>query len=156
MTLRPNNGDGGEASRVSPSSDLRPWLVGGERALSRLLTCAALMASLALSGTLLAHAQAPEVVFDLKIENGRVAERIRLVRVREGDAVRLRWSTDRPIVLHLHGYDIETKVMPDAVAEMAFIARATGRFPIEEHKPDARGTHSHGEAPLVRLEVRPR
>jgi hypothetical protein len=42
-----------------------------------------------------------------------------------------------------------------AVSEMRFTARATGRFPIEEHRPNARGGH-HGEAPLVRIEVRPR
>jgi hypothetical protein len=107
-------------------------------------------------GAASAAAQGPEVVFDLKVEKGRVAPSMRLVRVKQGDAVKLRWTSDRPIVLHLHGYDIETKVEPGAVAEMAFAARATGRFPVEEHKPDAKGGHSHGEAPLVRIEVRPR
>jgi hypothetical protein len=111
--------------------------------------------TLAAQGTT-AAAQAPEVVFDLKIENGRVAPNMRLIRVRQGDAVRLRWTSDRPITLHLHGYDIETKVVPGAVADMAFTARATGRFPVEEHKPNAHGAHSHGEAALVRIEVRPR
>jgi len=101
-------------------------------------------------------AQGAEVVFDLRIEKGRVAPNMRLIRVKQGDAVRLRWTTDRPIALHLHGYDIERKVVPGAVAEMAFEARATGRFPVEEHKPDAKGGHSHGEAPIVRIEVRPR
>jgi hypothetical protein len=38
---------------------------------------------------------------------------------------------------------------------MAFIAHAAGRFPVEEHKANAQGGHSHGEA-LVRIEVRPR
>jgi hypothetical protein len=103
-----------------------------------------------------AAAQTPEVVFDLKIENGKVAASMRQIRVRQGDAVKLRWTTDRPIALHLHGYDIELKVAPGAVAEMAFTARATGRFPVEEIKPSAKGGHSHGEAPLVRIEVRPR
>ena len=45
---------------------------------------------------------------------------------------------------------------PGAVSEMAFVARATGRFSVEEHKPDAKGGHSHGEAALVRIEVLPR
>jgi hypothetical protein len=103
-----------------------------------------------------AVAQTAEVAFDLSIEKGRVAANMRLIRVRQGDAVKLRWTTDRPIILHLHGYDIETKVEPGAVAEMAFTARATGRFPIEEHRPNAKGGHSHGETPLVRIEVRPR
>ena len=47
------------------------------------------------------------------------------------------------------------KVQPGAVSEMAFVARATGRFSVEEHKPDAKGGHSHGEAALVRIEVLP-
>jgi hypothetical protein len=114
-----------------------------------------LLAVLAI-GTAGAVAQAPEVMFDLKVEKGKVAPNMRLIRVKQGDAVKLRWTTDRPIVLHLHGYDIETKVEPGAIAEMVFAARATGRFPVEEHKPDAKGGHSHGEAPLVRIEVRPR
>lgn len=100
-------------------------------------------------------AQTRDVVFDLRIEAGRVPADMRLIRVRQGDLVRLRWASDRPIILHLHGYDIETRVEPGAIAETTFTARASGRFPVEEHKPTARG-HSHGEAPLVRIEVRPR
>ena len=103
-----------------------------------------------------ANAQTPDVTFDIRIEKGKVAQGMQLIRVHQGDAVKLRWTSDRPIVLHLHGYDIESKVDPGAVTEMAFTARATGRFPIEEHKPTAKGSHSHGEAPLVRIEVRPR
>jgi hypothetical protein len=104
----------------------------------------------------LVPAQGAEIAFELKVEKGRVAQAMRLIRVTQGDAVKLRWTSDRPIILHLHGYDIETEVTPGAVAEMVFTARATGRFPIEEHKPDTRGGHSHSEAPLVRIEVRPR
>jgi hypothetical protein len=103
-----------------------------------------------------ASAQTLEVTFDLKIESGRVAQTMRLIRVKQGDAVKLRWTTDRPIILHLHGYDVETKVEPGAAAEMSFSAHATGRFPVEEHKSNAKGGHSHSEAPLVRIEVRPR
>ena len=116
----------------------------------------ALVLALLAFGATTAHAQTPEVAFDIRIEKGRVAQSMRQIRVKQGDAVKLRWTTDRPTLLHLHGYDIETKVEPGAVAEMAFTANATGRFPVEEHKPNARGGHSHGEAPLVRIEVRPR
>ena len=116
----------------------------------------ALILALAVMGPATVHAQAPEVVFDLKVEKGKVAQSMRLIRVKQGDAVRLRWTTDRPMMLHLHGYDIEKTVEPGAITEMAFTAHATGRFPVEEHKPNAKGGHSHGEAPLVRIEVRPR
>jgi hypothetical protein len=110
----------------------------------------------AFATTTIAAAQTVEIVFDLKIENGRVPANMRTIRVNQGDAVKLRWSTDRAVVLHLHGYDIEKKVEPGSVTEMAFTARTTGRFPVEEHKPRAGGGHSHGDAPIVRVEVRPR
>jgi hypothetical protein len=100
-------------------------------------------------------AQPRELTFDVKIERGAVPADMRLIRVTQGDAVRLRFTTDRPITVHLHGYDIERRIVPGAVAEMQFSANATGRFPIEEHKPDAHGGHSHGEV-LVRIEVYPR
>jgi hypothetical protein len=103
----------------------------------------------------LAIAHAAELTFDLKISAGVVPQAMRLVRVKRGDTVKLRWTSDRPIVLHLHGYDIERKVEPGGVAEMSFVARATGRFPVEEHKPDAKGGRSHDEAALVHIEVLP-
>jgi hypothetical protein len=120
--------------------------------LRTVVVLACVQAALATAGV----AQPAEIAFDIRIEKGKVAQPMRLIRVRQGDAVKLRWSSDRPILLHLHGYDIETKVEPGAPAEMAFTAHATGRFAVEEHKPNAKGGHSHGEAPLVRIEVRPR
>jgi hypothetical protein len=50
----------------------------------------------------------------------------------------------------LHGYEIETRVAPGAVAETRFAARATGRFPIHLHAGQARS-----EAVLAYLEVYP-
>jgi hypothetical protein len=100
-------------------------------------------------------AGASELIFDLHIERGRVAESMSVIRVKQGDVVRLRWSTDRSIVLHLHGYDIEKKIEPDTVGLMEFVAYATGRFPVEVHESPGAGGHSHGEAPLVRIEVYP-
>jgi hypothetical protein len=100
--------------------------------------------------------RAAELTVDLRLENGRVAKAMQLIRVKQGDAVRLRWTTDRPIVLHLHGYDIERKVEPGAVTEMAFTAIVAGRFSVEEHRPETKGGHSHGEAAIVRIDVLPK
>jgi hypothetical protein len=100
-------------------------------------------------------AGAAELTFDLHIERGRVAENMSVIRVKQGDVVRLRWSTDRSIILHLHGYDIEKKIEPDTVGLMEFVAYATGRFPVEVHGSSGPAGHSHGEAPLVRIEVYP-
>lgn len=52
----------------------------------------------------------------------------------EGDAVTLRVVADRPMQLHLHGYDLEGKVSPDEPAELSFDANLTGRFEIEEEQ----------------------
>jgi hypothetical protein len=145
---------GGHPRHHAVATQRVAWIPAFAGMTSRLMGCVQVLATAGLIS--IAVAQSPEVVFDLKVEKGKVAPNMRLIRVKQGDAVRLRWTTDRPIVLHLHGYDIETKVEPGAVTEMAFTAHATGRFPVEEHKANAKGGHSHGEAPLVRVEVRPR
>ena len=99
---------------------------------------------------------AAELTFDIKIEHGRVPENMRLIRVKQGDVVKLRWTTDQPLVLHLHGYDIEKRIVPGATAEIAFTAYATGRFPVHVHAQPERGGHGHGETPLTNVEVYPR
>jgi hypothetical protein len=98
-----------------------------------------------------------EVIFDLKIEHGRIPDTMRLMRVHEGDIVKLRWTSDRALVLHLHGYDIEKRVAAGAITEFAFTAYATGRFPIQIHAPGAgSGGRVHDEPPLAVIEVYPR
>jgi hypothetical protein len=98
-----------------------------------------------------------ELTFDLKVEHGRVADTMRLIRVNQGDVVRLRWSTDQPFTLHLHGYDIEKHVEAGTTTDITFTAYATGRFPVHVHaqggRPDG---HTHEEEPLVIIEVYPR
>ena len=107
------------------------------------------------TGATIIGASAAELTFDLHIERGRVAENMSVIRVKQGDVVRLRWSTDRSIILHLHGYDIERKIEPGAIGVMEFAAHATGRFPVEVHGSPGPSGHSHGEAPIVRIEVYP-
>jgi len=104
-----------------------------------------------------APALAAELTFDIKIERGRVPDTMRLIRVNEGDIVKLRWTSDQSLVLHLHGYDIEKRVVAGAVTELAFTAYATGRFPIHVHAQEAgAGGHAHEDAPLAIIEVYPR
>lgn len=117
--------------------------------------CLLALSQIILPGLAATGARAENVTFDLRVERGRVPAGMRVIRVKQGDIVTLRWTSDRPIALHLHGYDIETKVAPSTPTDMSFTARATGRFSIEEHKPKAGGGHAH-EAPIVRIEVHPR
>jgi hypothetical protein len=90
-------------------------------------------------------------VIELTIRGGTLTAEQRVIRVVQGDAVTLRWTSDRALTLHLHGYDIEQRVTPETPVTMSFTARATGRFPIEIHSsPTGR------EATLGYLEVHPR
>jgi plastocyanin len=56
------------------------------------------------------------------------------IAVDEGDEVTLRVTSDRPVELHLHGYDRELEVEPGETAELSFEATLTGRFEIEDHQ----------------------
>jgi siroheme synthase len=88
---------------------------------------------------------------DLVIRGGSLPPERRVIRVQQGDAVTLRWTSDQALTLHLHGYDVERRVVPGATATMSFTARATGRFPIEVHASEGRRATTLGY-----LEVHPR
>ena len=81
----------------------------------------------------------------VSIEDGemRPAE----ISVNEDDSVTLRLSSDRPMEIHLHGYDVEQEVEPRQKASLRFRADLTGRFEIEDHG---------SERELGVLQVRPR
>lgn len=73
-----------------------------------------------------------------------------VVRVTQGQAVELVWTSDEATEVHLHGYDIELKLRPDQPAVMALTAHATGRFPVTRH-----GSGEHTHETLLYLEVYP-
>ncbi len=97
--------------------------------------------------------QAAIRAFELRIVQRRVPQAQRVLRATEGERVELRWSADEPLVLHLHGYDIETRVTPGKPAVTAFDARLTGRFPVEIH---AEGGSQHRHGALLHVEIHPR
>ena len=77
----------------------------------------------------------------------------RVLRATEGERVELRWIADEPLVLHLHGYDIETRVAPGKPAVTTFAARMTGRFPLEVH---GEGGPRQRHGALLHVEIHPR
>jgi FtsP/CotA-like multicopper oxidase with cupredoxin domain len=101
-------------------------------------------------------APAPVRRFELRIERRRVPPANRTLRATEGERVELRWTADEPLVLHLHGYDIETRVAPGQPAVTAFVARLTGRFPVAIHVDGAAKSSSHHHLTLLHVEVHPR
>ena len=99
-----------------------------------------------------ALAENPKTV-DITIRNGQVVGK-KSVRVTRGDTVVLRWRSDQPLELHLHGYDLAATVKPGTPAEMKIVARATGRFPVEVHG-ESGASGGHGHKALFHLEVYP-
>jgi hypothetical protein len=109
-----------------------------------------LLLVLAVSGVSGVASAQPRVI-ELHIRDGLLPKEQRLIRVRQNDEVTVHWNTNVPLVVHLHGYDIERSLAPTASTTMTFRARATGRFPITVH-----GEGRRHEATLGYLEVYPR
>jgi hypothetical protein len=106
--------------------------------------------AVAAAAVAVAVAAPSEKAFEIRLVDGRAAADRNTLRISKGDKVELRWTSDRPILLHLHGYDIETTVAPQSPATMAFTANIAGRFPVSEHR------HGGGHARAVLyLEVHP-
>ena len=105
--------------------------------------------SLGALATCPALAQA-EKTFDIALVDGKAGTQEQTLRVSKGDKVALRWKSDRQIALHLHGYDLETKVPAKGTATMSFTASIPGRFPVSEH---AHGSGHHRA--VLYLEVHP-
>jgi heme/copper-type cytochrome/quinol oxidase subunit 2 len=104
----------------------------------------------ALLGTAIANAHAEDRVFALEIHSEGPAAKPQVLAVRQNDNVVIRVSSDKPAQVHLHGYDIESDVVPKVVTSLRFTATATGRFPIEIHSKEPLE-----QQPLAYLEVRP-
>ena len=86
-----------------------------------------------------------ERTFDVSIEGGEMSPNE--ISVNESDRVTLHISSDEPMEVHVHGYDMEHEVGPGQKAELHFKADLTGRFEIEDHE---------SERELGVLQVRPR
>ena len=78
-----------------------------------------------------------------------------ILAARKGDAVAITLRSEFAAEVHLHGYNLETPLAAGGTATWRFAARATGRYPINVHRPDASSEHRHAP-PAAYLEVRPR
>jgi hypothetical protein len=110
--------------------------------------CTTLIA--ALLGTAIANAHAEDRVFAIEIHSEAPTAKPQVLAVTQNDQVVIRVSSDKPVQVHLHGYDIESDVVPNVVTSLRFTATATGRFPIEIHSKEPLE-----QRPLAYLEVRP-
>jgi len=75
-----------------------------------------------------------ETVFELGLAQGKLTSGPAVLRVRQGEKLTVRVSSDTADELHLHGYDLRARVSPEAAAVLQFTADRTGRFGLELHK----------------------
>lgn len=111
-----------------------------------------------------AQAKPAEQTFSLRIEQRRIAAKPPTLRVPQGTPVRLEWSSDEAVQIHLHGYDLMLTVNPSAPRQkhatqrMQLNADILGRFPLSAHAfgvpGKAHGKHQR-EVTLLYLEVLP-
>ena len=97
-----------------------------------------------------------ERLVKLEIKQRSILDGLTSIRVGQGESIRLHWTSDEAVVLHLHGYDIEIPLLPNTPSEMILEASATGRFPITSHGFGAsNSTHHDHKLTLLYLEVYP-
>ena len=85
-----------------------------------------------------------ELSFAMNIEGGQLTGES-LVTVNQDDTVTLNWTSDLPVLVHLHGYDMELALQPGVTEPMTLIADATGRFNITVHSIESVHLHASGE-----------
>jgi len=91
---------------------------------------------------------AASCTFELDVD-AAVPRRAPVFMVQQGDEVALCVESKSALDVHLHGYDVAANVSKMEPATMRFVARASGRFPIEIHSKDGRRVVGY-------IEVRPR
>jgi hypothetical protein len=82
----------------------------------------------------------------IRVRGGEPAGGVRTIEVTRGDRIRFTVSSDQSDEVHVHGYDIERPVAPDAPARFSFTADADGIFEVELHGSGAQ---------IASLEVQP-
>jgi plastocyanin len=85
--------------------------------------------------------------FEFEIQNGKLISGPTVVKVHQGDKVRLLFRSNVPDELHLHGYNLKAQLRAGSEASLEFKASKTGRFGFELH---------HANAELGAIEVYPR
>ncbi len=90
-----------------------------------------------------------DVAFAMNLVGGELAGDESTLTVNQGDTITLNWTSDMPLLVHLHGYNIETQLESGVAAPMSFLADATGRYDIAIHAADVH------ERVIATLEVRP-
>jgi len=71
---------------------------------------------------------------EIRVRQGQLESAEPVVRLTEGERVSLVVISDRADELHLHGYDLHVRLIPNEPAKLSFVANLTGRFTCELHQ----------------------
>ena len=82
-------------------------------------------------GTTASPGEAQEQTFDVSISGGEMEPGE--LSVNEGDQVNLRITSEEPVEVHLHGYDLTAPLTPGQPATLTFVADVPGVFEAELH-----------------------
>ena len=94
-----------------------------------------------------ASTSSASTVIEVVVSKGKLTSGQPVVRLKKGDPVVLRVTSDVADELHLHGYNLHLRLKPGQTATLEFAAKKTGRFTYELH---------HAELELGVLEIYPR
>jgi len=133
---------------------VKHWDWGMQRGAFLRRRLAALLGLFIFAAVVASAGAADNVSFDLSITGYKLSSAEDVLRVQQGDRVEIRMQSDKPIIMHLHGYDIELPLSPGVAGRMTFEAAATGRFPVNLHAEHSPGGNHDGA--LFYLEVHPR
>ena len=84
---------------------------------------------------------------EITVHHGRLVAGPAVIKLKQGDQVTLRVTSDSNDELHVHGYDLHLNLIAGQPAQLSFTADHSGRFEYELH-------HAHTD--LGAFEVYPR
>jgi hypothetical protein len=123
-----------------------------------LLGCMGLFLVGASSFTLAQTPEKSETALTLALVDGSLPKAQRLIKVRKGDKLRWRISSNTAGTLHVHAYRLIAPLQAGQTTDLVFDAFATGRFRLEWHgeQDKSSGNVGHHAPPVAILEVLPR
>jgi len=75
-----------------------------------------------------------DVRISLRVAGGKLVDGPKVIRLKRNAAVVLTVVADTADELHVHGYNLQLKLLPNQAATLSFRAKHTGRFTFELHR----------------------
>ena len=95
-------------------------------------------------------------VLEISIAERQLASSEKTLRVKEGEELEFRVSSDETAELHVHGYDLIIPLQAGETTVTRLLAEVAGRFPVTLHEPVGTSGHGYRHKRMLYLEVHPR